>query len=142
MLFAKVIHGFAVSILRITRAFPGFAIIGATPSLLPFPIDTALNKKKYYNRRTRRQEGWNGGWLRKQQTPETRPIPAGDLQDNRRQRRGNSRRKVSPGDYQPVMPGFYPTGPAPAPAHGASRTVAVDNLWITMGLIHMPRIRV
>lgn len=24
-------------------------------------------------------------------------------------------------------------------AHGASRMVAVDNLWITMGLIHMPR---
>lgn len=29
----------------------------------------------------------------------------------------------------------------PAPAHGASRMVAVDNLWITMGFIHMPRIR-
>lgn len=110
MLFAKVIHGFAVSILRITRAFPGFAIIGATPSLLSFPVDTALNKKKYYNRRTHRQDGWNGGWLRKQETPETRNIFAGDLQDNRGQRRGNGRRKVSPTDYQSVMPGCFVTG--------------------------------
>ena len=79
MLFAKVIHGFAVSILRITRAFLGFAIIGATPSLLSFPVDTALNKKKFYNRRTASEDGWNGGWLRKQETPETRTIFAGDL---------------------------------------------------------------
>ena len=63
MLFAKVIHGFAVSILRITRAFLGFAIIGATPSLLSFPVDTALNKKKFYNRRTQlvKMNGTGGG---------------------------------------------------------------------------------
>ena len=30
----------------------------------------------------------------------------------------------------------------PVPVHGGSRVVAVDNLWITMGLIHMPRKRV
>lgn len=37
-----------------------------------------------------------------------------------------------------VLP--YPT--CPTPAHGVSRMVAVDNLWITRGLIHMPRIRI
>lgn len=34
----------------------------------------------------------------------------------------------------------WPT--CPAPMHGGSRMVAVDNLWIIRGFIHMPRIRV
>ena len=127
--FPQVMRGLAASILRIIRAFPGFVIIGATPSLLSFPVDTALNKKKYYNRRTHRQDGWNGGWLRKQQTPETCPIFAGDLQDNRRKLRGNGRRRVSPADYQPVMPGCFGTGLrqplAPCSVGGW--------LWITCG---------
>ena len=29
----------------------------------------------------------------------------------------------------------------PAPVHGVSRMMAVDNLWITMRLIHIPRKR-
>ena len=33
-------------------------------------------------------------------------------------------------------------GPAPAVGTPLSRGVAVDNLWITMGFIHMPRKRV
>lgn len=33
-------------------------------------------------------------------------------------------------------------GPAPAVGTLLSRGMAVDNLWITMGLIHMPRKRV
>jgi len=127
--FPQVIRDLPASILRIIRAFPGFAIIGATPSLLSFPVDTALNKKKYYNRRTRRQDGWNGGWLRKQQTPETRPILAGDLQDNRRQRRGNGRRRISPGDYQPVMRRDFGRQPAP-PLY---MTSVGWWLWITCG---------
>ena len=38
-------------------------------------------------------------------------------------------------------PGFR-HGPAPAVGTPLSRGVAVDNLWITMGLIHMPHKRV
>ena len=133
MLFAKVVHGFAVSILRITRAFLGFAIIGATPSLLSFPVDTALNKKKFYNRRTALEDGWNGGWLRKQQTPETRPIIAGDLRRTCAELARNLQEEGFTGGLPARNSRMFRMAACYAPAHGVSRAAIVDNLWITCG---------
>lgn len=39
------------------------------------------------------------------------------------------------------VPGFRMVA-CPGPMHGGSRMVAVDNLWVIRGFIHMPRIRV
>ena len=138
MLFAKVIHGFAVSILRITRAFLGFAIIGATPSLLSFPVDTALNKKKNYNRRTQlvKMDGTGGGSEnRKHQKPATYS----------QETCAELARKPQEEGFAHGLPVRNTPGIRYRSARGGiavvSRMVAVDNLWITMGLIHMPRNR-
>ena len=138
MLFAKVIHGFAVSILRITRAFLGFAIIGATPSLLPFPVDTALNKKKFYNRRTQlvKVNGTGGGSENSEHQK-----PATYSQKTCAELARNSQEEGFTGGLPARNPRMFRHGPAPAVGTLLSRGMAVDNLWITMGLIHTPRNR-
>lgn len=94
---------FRASCLRITCDFLGFAVIAATPIPFPFPVDTALNKKKNYNRRTQLVKVGTGGWLGLQETPETSMIRPDNSQEDRR----NSRRTVSPGDYTAVMSGSF-----------------------------------
>ena len=69
--------------------------------------------------------------------------------DTRRRLAGQS--QATPGKWQEEgFTGGLPArnvrmfrhGPAPAVGTPLSRGMAVDNLWITMGLIHMPRKRV